>query len=223
MDEEKIEKYDLNLKLIFFILAVCIGSVCFSLYIIFFSSLQEALHYQAIIMIATGEPVYAGSGILLIPYIIYLIALVVYKRRNVLIIYENKIEYYNLLKGKMIIEKKAINDIYISEKLVVKYNENNKTKTLSINLIYIKCDKDEMRKALINLKPQNDIIKNIVSNVLKQYSLKDINQLKEHKEAFEECVIKLYKLNELTQQELASLLNTNPTKVSKIIRKTIEL
>lgn len=223
MNKEKIERYDLNLKLIFFILAVCIGSVCVSLYIIFFASLQEALHYQGIAMIATREPVYAGSGILFIPYIIYLLALVVYKRKNVLIIYENKIEYYNLLKGKIVIEKKSINDIYISEKLVVKYNENNKIKTLNINLMYIKFDKDKMRKAIINLKSENDVIKNIVSNILKEYNLKDLNQLKEHKEAFEDCIIKLYKVNELTQQEIASLLNTNSTKVSKIIRKTIEL
>ena len=53
-----------------------------------------------------------GGGIILVHYIIYLIIIVIYKRKNVLTISENKIEYYNIRKGKIVIEKNNI--IYLN-------------------------------------------------------------------------------------------------------------
>ncbi len=222
MDKEKVKSYDLNLKVIFFSLVVCIVSFGGFVYIIFFAPLQEVLHYQLTIMRLTGKPVCIGAGLLFIPYILYLISLLIYKRKNVLTIYESKIEYYGLLKGRIIINKKDIKDIYISKKLVVKYKEKNKFEILNINLLYIKCNKNEIRESIINFKQEYDISKNILINILKEYKLKDLTQLKEHKEAFEDCVIKFYNTNEFTQQEIASVLNTNSTKVSKIIGRYIK-
>ena len=222
MNEEKIKTYDLNLKLIFFILVLYALCVCFSVYMVFYAPMIEKLRYEGYIMTSaagTGVQIGIGSGILFIPYIVYLIALVVYKRKNVLNIYENKIEYYRVFRKKLIIEKSEINDIYVSEKLVVKYNEKNESKVINVNLMYIKCDKNEMRKAIIGLKPESDTIKKIISNILEEYNLKESNQLKDNKEALEDCVIKLHNINALTQLEIALLLNTNATKVSKIIRK----
>ena len=88
--------------------------------------------------------------------------------------------------------------------------------------MYIKCDKNEMRQQIIKLKLENDIINNLISDILKKHQITNIYDLKDNKMAMEESIIKLYNINELTQQEIATLLNTNTTRVSKIIRNNIE-
>lgn len=222
MIKEKIKKYDLNIKLIFTIFILCIVTISFSIYIAFFASIEEQIRYHYIMMITIKQHVPFVSGIFLIPYVIYLIALLIYKRKSVLVIYENRIEYYSLKKGKIVIEQQDIIDIYVTNKLVIKYKANNETKILNIDLMYIKCDKDEIRQEIIKFKPENEIIKNLLSNILKEYNIKNVFELKDNPKAFEDCVIRLYNMNELTQLEIATLLNTNSTKVSKIIRKSIK-
>ena len=222
MIKEKIKKYDLNIKLIFTIFILCIVTISFSIYATFFASIEEQIRYHYIVTMSIKQHVPLVSGIFLIPYVIYLIALLTYKRRSVLVIYENRIEYYSLKKSKIVIEQQDIIDIYVTNKLVIKYKANNETKILNIDLMYIKCDKDEIRQEIINFKPENEIIKNLLSNILKEYNIKNVFELKDNPKAFEDCVIRLYNMNELTQLEIATLLNTNSTKVSKIIRKSIK-
>ena len=221
MNKENVETFDLNLKLIFFILILCIFTVCIAVYSIFFAPLDEQLKYQGTMLMATQSPAPIGGGIILVPYIIYLIILVIYKRKNVLTISENKIEYYNIRKGKIVIEKNNIIDVFVSKNLVIKYVDNNQQKLHNINLTYIKCDKKILRNAIIRLKRENDIVKKIISSILEEYHIKSLSQLKDNNEALKACIIKLYNMNKLTQQEIGIVLDTNSTKVSKIIRKYI--
>ena len=51
-----------------------------------------------------------------------------------------------------------------------------------------------------------------------KYLVKSINELKQNKEIFELCILKLYELDNFSQANISAILQTNPTKVSKTVR-----
>lgn len=97
-------------------------------------------------------------------------------------------------------------------------NPNN---VFRINLNFIQCDINEVRKSLIqfNLDSGSREANELIKNILQQYNYKNIEDLKKDEKALTECVIKLYNMEKFTQVEISSMLGINTSKVSKLIRK----
>lgn len=185
-------------------------------------------------------------GLFAIPVLIYMLELLIYKTKNVLIIDDDGITYYAPEYKKVFIPKDKIEDIYITNRNHMKIklkdyeikksfrafiwtiikniflgaNPNN---VFRINLNFIQCDINEIRKSLIqfNLDSGSREANELIKNILQQYNYKNIEDLKKDEKALTECVIKLYNMEKFTQVEISSILGINTSKVSKLIRKSL--
>lgn len=106
----------------------------------------------------------------------------------------------------------------ILKNIFLRANPNN---VFRINLNFIQCDINEVRKSLIqfNLDSGSREANELIKNILQQYNYKNIEDLKKDEKALTECVIKLYNMEKFTQVEISSMLGINTSKVSKLIRK----
>ena len=179
--------------------------------------------------------------------IIYMIKSLFYKRKDILILSEDGITYYAPEYGKVYIPKDKIKDAYVTNRNSMKIILNNYTikKTFRIrfwsffkdlfqglphenifriNLNFIDCDKKEIQNLLLSLNLDMDggEAYTVINNICKQYNYNNIDELKNDEKALSDCIIQLYKLENLTQSEIASLTKTNTTKVSKIIRNSLD-
>lgn len=250
--ENNIKKYDLKFKKVFINLIIAGLFLVFAYYMLFVASSEEKFN-MFMIEYATSiqyNSLTFGSayicGLFAIPVLIYMLELLIYKTKNVLIIDDDGITYYAPEYKKVFIPKDKIEDIYITNRNHMKIklkdyeikksfrafiwtilkniflgaNPNN---VFRINLNFIQCDINEIRKSLIqfNLDSGSREANELIKNILQQYNYKNIEELKKDEKALTECVIKLYNMGKFTQVEISSILGINTSKVSKLIRKSL--
>lgn len=248
--ENNIKKYDLKFKKVFINLIIAGLFLVFAYYMLFVASSEEKFN---MFMIEYTTSIQYNSltfgsayicGLCAIPVLIYMLELLIYKIKNVLIIDDDGITYYAPEYKKVFIPKDKIEDIYITNRNHMKIklkdyeikksfrafiwtifkniflgaNPNN---VFRINLNFIQCDINEVRKSLIqfNLDSGSREANELIKNILQQYNYKNIEDLKKDEKALTECVIKLYNMEKFTQVEISSMLGINTSKVSKLIRK----
>ena len=192
----------------------------------------------------TGGVSYMPSVALIICvcWFIYFFRLLIYKRKEVLTITEDKIVYFNPAYKKFEISKENISDLYITGygilRILCKEEVQRKTissrfwswfwhwftdvydykKLFDIDLNFIKCDKEEILKLILRLDEDYNGAKIIMEDKMKKYALKDLNDFKVNKEALKECVEEIYELEVLAQYEIAKILDVEVKEVSKIIQ-----
>jgi hypothetical protein len=182
-----------------------------------------------------------------IPIMIYMLEMLVYKRKDVLILESEGITYYAPDHGKVFIPKDKIDDIYITAhnqmKIKLKNYEIKKSirakiwgivksmyfgynpkNIFMIDLKLVKCDTNEIRKQLmdLNLDQGSSEANKLIKEMLERYNYKTVEELKNDENALAECVMQLYNMGNFTQIEIATLTKTSSSKVSKIIRKGLE-
>lgn len=238
------KKYDLNIKRVVVVLLLSAVVIWLAVYMCFFSTMEEKIDITVTLSTVIGNPfvIYIG-GIVMFLVSIYMIKLLLYKRKDILIISDDKINYSNPIYGDIEIQKSFIDDIYISTaghvKIIcknLKYekkhrmkfwlcflglfsgHENNNIFTINTDFIKI-LDVQEFQKLILQLRPSSENVNSIIENKLKEYNISNVSQFKEYPQALDECIIAIYELNKLTQQEIALVLDTTVNKVSKTIRK----
>ena len=244
------KKYDLKLKRIFTILIIASLFLTFAIYMLFMSSDQE--RYNMFITELKSSVKHDTSafgsvyicGLFSIPIVIYMLELLIYKIKDVLILDNSGITYYAPEYRKVFIPKDKIEDIYITDRgqMKIKLKDykikrsirayfwtllkdiflgSNPNNVYRINLNFIKCDIKEVREYLMqfNLDSGSSEAKEIVKDILKQYNYTDIEELRKDEKALIECVMRLYNMEKFTQVEIAAIMGISSSKVSKLIRK----
>lgn len=250
--EDSIKKYNLNFRNVFIMLIIA-GTLIFFAYYMLFGASNEEKFNMFIIEFKTSvryESSDIGAvylcGLFAIPVLIYMLELLIYKIKDVLIFSDDGITYYAPEYKKVFIPKDKIKDIYITQrnqiKIILKdyeikksiraiiwtklkdiYLGNNPKNVFRINLNFIKCDIAEVRKDIMkfNFNPGSSEANEVIKNILQQYNYKNIEELKKDEKALIECVMELYNMEKFTQVEISSMIGINASKVSKIIRKSI--
>lgn len=248
--ENNKKKYDLKIKQVFIMLIIAGIFVIFASYMLFIASDEErfnmfmtelkfSIHHET----SAFGAVYI-CGLFSIPIVIYMLELLIYKIKEVLILEENGITYYAPEYKKVFIPKDKIEDIYITDrgqmKIKLKDYEikksiraffwtllkdvflgGNPKNVFRINLNFIKCDVKEVREYLMqfNLDSGSREANELVKDILQQYNYKNIEELNKDDNALAECVMKLYNMEKFTQVEISAIMKISASKVSKIIRK----
>lgn len=249
---ENMKKYDLKLKKVFINIIVAGLFLVFAYYMLFVASNKEKFN---MFMIEYATSIQSNSlaigstyicGLCAIPLLIYMLELLIYKIKDVLIIDDDGITYYAPEYKKVFIPKDKIEDLYITNhnhmKIKLKDYEIKKSfrafiwtilkdiflganpnNVFRINLNFIKCDINEVRKSLIqfNLDSGSSEANKLVKDIFQQYNYKNVEELRKDEKALAECVIKLYNMEKFTQVEISSMLGINTSKISKLIRKSL--
>lgn len=184
------------------------------------------------------------AGIYCLIVDIYFLELLIYKRKNVLNITENEITFLAPEYGKIIFYKNDVQNIILNTnylKVIMKSNIKksirakiwsflknfiygfNPKNTFIINLRYLICYEKDLRYLLVKYEyfPNSQKANYIINEIMKENNIKSTNDLKQNKEIFELCILKLYEIDNFSQANIASILQTNPTKISRIIRQNI--
>ena len=116
------KKYDLKLKQIFTILIIAGLFLVFAIYMLFMASDQEKYNmFITELKFSVSHDTSAfGSvyicGLFSIPIVIYMLELLIYKVKDVLILDNSGITYYAPEYKKVFIPKEKIEDIYITDR-----------------------------------------------------------------------------------------------------------
>jgi len=246
------KKYSLNLKKVFILLIISILLAMFAYYMLFIASDEEkhTMFIYALKYSTSSHQLLFGCvftcGVFAFLIIIYMLELLIYKIKDILILEENGITYYAPEYKKVSIPKDKIQDIYIAQtgqmKIILKDYEikrgfrarfwtklkdmalgHNPRNIFRINLNFIKCDIKEIKEDLIqfNLEPDITEAKEEIKEILEQYNYSNVEELKNNEKALAECVLKLYNIEKFTQVEISAILKISTSKVSKIIRKEL--
>ena len=244
------KKYDLKLKQIFTILIIAGLFLVFAIYMLFMASDQEKYNmFITELKFSVSHDTSAFGSVYIcvlfsIPIVIYMLELLIYKVKDVLILDNSGITYYAPEYKKVFIPKEKIEDIYITDRgqMKIKLKDckikksirayfwtilkdiflgGNPNNIYRINLNFIKCDIKEVREYLMqfNLDSGSSEAKKIVKDILQKYNYKNIEELKKDEKALLECVMKLYNMEKFTQVEIAAIMRISSSKVSKLIRK----
>lgn len=226
------KKYNLNLKKVFILLIISALFVMFALYMMFIASDEEQynMHLTELKYSLTHDTSVFGSvyicGFFSFFILIRMLALLIYKIKDVLILEEKGITYYSPKYRKAFIPKDKIKDIYITDRGQMKILLKEKIyykNIFIINLNLIKCDIKEIREALMdfNLDSGSSEAKEEITAILEEYNYSNIEDLKKDKKALAECVMKLYNMEKFTQVEISAIMRISTSKVSKIIRNNL--
>jgi len=242
--------YNLSIKKVLISLIVLSTIMIPSIYIVFFAPLDITSdfydrYYRSGREVSVGVlPVIIYSFI----YILYILELIIYKRKEVLIISQEGIKYSTPIYGNIEIPKHTIDDIYISNRNQLKiryknlkFKNNIRTKlwnfcislfifdtvltdnTFTIPLNFLKYDSiQEIENVILELDPDTNEARKLINDKLKKYKISDINQLKENTLALNELVIEIHQLKKVKQKDIASILNISTYKVSKIIKNDLK-
>ena len=241
--------YNLNIKKILIHLLLTTPLIFFMFFMIFKANNEDKeqlakkeLVYSIKYNAPIGSVYIAGIYCLIVD--IYFLELLIYKRKNVLNITENEIIFFAPEYGKIIFYKNDVKNIILNNnylKIIIKSNIKkgirakiwsflksfihgfNPKNTFIINLKYINCYEKDLRYLLVKYKyfPNSQKANYIINDIMQENNIKSINELKQNKEIFELCILKLYELDNFSQANIAAILQTNPTKVSKTIRQII--
>lgn len=246
--EEK--NYDLNIKRV--VKKIIILTIIFCGFLMGYILIENNETFKDSMtktLLFSEEPMYAiypkamfmVGAIITILYDLYLIILLLYRRKKVLSISENKIIYYSPDYGKLEISNEQIENIMFSNnQLKLDFGKKKLKKKLSyiilgfirslwefrsfsevfiINLDYIKCDPNEVLKKTLECglgKGSKEAV-DIINKTLETNNCKEIKQLS--KESLEKLVIDLYNSEKLTQYKIAILTGISANKVSNLIKK----
>jgi len=183
-------------------------------------------------------------GLLAIPMLVYMIELLICKTKGVLVLSNEGIAYYAPEYGRIFIPAEKIEKIYITDvkhmKIALKDYEikeglrakilkslkniflgGNAKGVFRINLNFIDCDEKEVRDNLFcfNLLPGAKEANELIADICTKYNCKDIEELKNNKDALKECINGLSNMEKFTQKEIAAITKTSTSKVSKILSK----
>lgn len=250
--EKNMKKYDLKLKQIFIMLIIAGLFIIYAAYMLFMASDEERanMFINELRLSVYHEDFVFGAvcicGLFSVPIVIYMLELLIYKIKNVLILSDDGITYYAPEYKKVFIPKDKIEDIYITDrgqmKVKLKNHEikkniracfwtmlkdiflgGNANNVFRINLNFIKCDIKEVRKDLMkfNLDSGSREAKELIKEILQKYNYKSIEELKKDEKVLSECVMKLYNMGKFTQVEISAIMEISTSKVSKLIRKAL--
>lgn len=248
--DDNIKKYDLKASKVIILLIISIIAIMAALYMLFIATNKEKFDMfinDLIFSIRQKQAVFGSvytCGFFAILIGIYMLQLLMYKIKGVLVLSHDGIKYYAPEYGEVYISKDKIEDIYITSndqmKIKLKNYElkrsfraklwtslkdiilgSNPKTIFRINLNFIKCDIKEVREYLMQfeLDAGSEEAKEEIKDILEKYNYKNLEELKIDEKALGECVMKLYKMEKFTQLEIASILKISANKVSKLIRK----
>lgn len=240
--------YDLNVKKVLLLEAFLVLCITWLIDVVFFQPEEILTDRDSLSFFyrygMTVDSVIIIGGILIMLAVIYNLELLLYKRKNVLVLEETGITYYAPEFGKRKVEKENIQNIYFTgSELKIKLKQPKdigirakfwnflkesfysgiSEDVFRVNLQFIKCNVDEVQESIMkmNLDRGSEEARRIIDEVVKKYDLYGVEAIKENEAALIECIMGLYHLDQLSQKEIAFFIKSSTSKVSKIIRKHI--